>query len=220
MNTQAPTKTATSFNKVFDNVPEAYRNTLHINDYMLLLNPNQDLRERIMKVKQQFAENFEAGYAVRSKPHILLATFMGWDMMEEKITQKLKHISMGTAPFKIEIKDFGSFPSHSIHLNVTSKIPFTSLVKALRSAQRLMKADPAHDPHFINEPYINIARKLLPWQYEKAWLQYSRKHFTGKFIADGMLLVKRREGSKSWQVVERYEFQNLPVTTTQGMLFV
>ena len=66
---------------------------------------------------------------------------------------------------------------------------------------------------------MTIAHKLLPWQYEKGWLEYSHKHFTGRFIADSMLLLKRREGDRAWQIAERLEFRNLPVTTRQGELF-
>jgi hypothetical protein len=75
------------------------------------------------------------------------------------------------------------------------------------------------------EPYIAVARKLQPWQYEKGWLEYSNKHFTGRFIADGMLLLKRpaseTDGPRmKYQVVERFQFQNLPVVTKQGDLFM
>jgi len=53
----------------------------------------------------------------------------------------------------------------------------------------------------------------LPWQYEKGWLEYSNRSFTGRFIADGMLLLKRRAGDMAWQIAERFAFQNLPVAT-------
>ncbi len=69
------------------------------------------------------------------------------------------------------------------------------------------------------EPYISIAGKLQPWQYEKGWLEYSNRHFTGRFIAEGMLLLKRAAGELKYQVVKRFEFQNLLVGTTQGNLF-
>jgi hypothetical protein len=71
----------------------------------------------------------------------------------------------------------------------------------------------------MEEPHIAIARKLLPWQYEKGWLEYQHRHFSGKFIADGMLLLKRKEGEKKYQAIQRFEFENLPVNTRQGELF-
>ena len=140
-------------------------------------------------------------------------------LMEERIVQRLNTIAMGYCPFKVELKDFGSFPSHTIYINVTSKLPIRGLVNEIKDIQRLMKLDKDHKPHFIDDPYLTIARKLLPWQYEKGWLEYSNKSFTGKFIADAMLLLKRREGDRAWQIAGRFAFQNLPVSIRQGELF-
>jgi 2'-5' RNA ligase len=142
-------------------------------------------------------------------------------MMEERIVNRLQLIAMGYHPIKVELKDYGSFPSHTIYINVTSKIPIQALVKAMRTeTQRLMKFDDDNKPHFILEPHVTIARKLKPWQYEQGWLEYSHKHFTGRFIADGMLLLKRPVGELKYQIAKRFEFQNLPVATKQGELFV
>jgi len=129
-------------------------------------------------------------------------------------------VAMGYPPFKVELKDFGSFPSHTIYIAITSKVPVQGLVKQIRSeAQRLMKLNDDNKPHFIMEPHLTIARKLKPWQYEKGWLEYSQKHFAGRFIADSMVLLKRPVGEMKYQVVERFTFQNLPIATRQGQLF-
>jgi 2'-5' RNA ligase len=127
---------------------------------------------------------------------------------------------MGFPPFKVELKDYGSYPSHTIFINVISKLPIQNLVREIKQVQRLMKLDNEHKPYFIDEPNMTIACKLAPWQYEAAWLEYSNRHFTGRFIADGMLLLKRREGDKAFQIVQRFEFMNLPITTKQGELFM
>ena len=140
--------------------------------------------------------------------------------MEERLVNRLNMIAMGFHPIKVELRDYGSFPSHTIYINVVSKLPIQSLVKTIRTdAQRLMKLNDENKPHFILEPTINIARKLQPWQFEKGWLEYSHKHFTGRFIADGMLLLKRPLHEKAYQIVRRLSFQNLAVTTKQGELF-
>ena len=141
-------------------------------------------------------------------------------MIESRIIHRLKFIAMGYHPIKIELKDFGSFPSHTIYINITSKIPVQALVKQVRTeTQRLMKLNEDNKPHFILEPHLTIARKLQPWQYEQGWLEYSHKHFTGRFIASGMLLLKRPVGELKYEIVQRFEFENLPVGTKQGELF-
>ena len=190
-----------------------------INEYSLVLSPHEELWQKILKLKKEFAETYKAPTAIWGKPHLTLVRFQQIEMMEERIINRLKTISMGYHPFKVELKDFGSFPSHSIYINVTSKLPVQNLVKEIRSVQQLMKMDKEHKPHFLDEPHFAIARKLVPWQYEKAWLEYSQRQFTGRFIADAMLLLKRREGDKAYQIAQRFEFMNLPVTTKQGELF-
>jgi 2'-5' RNA ligase len=198
---------------------ETYKRQLATNEYLLILNPHEELRNKVQQVKKEFYESYQAPTALGGKPHVTLVRFTQLALMEERIVQRLRAIAMGYCPFKVELKDFGSFPSHSIFINVTSKLPIRGLVNEIKDIQRLMKLDKENKPHFIDEPYLPIARKLLPWQYEKGWLEYSNKSFTGRFVADAMLLLKRRQGEMAWQIAERFAFQNLPVAIRQGQLF-
>ena len=191
-----------------------------VNEYLLVLSPHEELWNKIMKVKEEFADKYQSDHARWSKPQIALVSFVQYEMMEERLINRLKVVGMSYPPFKVELKDFGSFPSHSIYINVTSKVLVQGLIKEVRSeAQRLMKLNDENKPHFILEPHVTIARKLKPWQYEKGWLEYSNKNFTGRFIADAMLLLKRPEGEMKYKTVSRFDFQNLPVLTKQGELF-
>lgn len=187
-------------------------------EYLLVLQPHEDLWNRIVQVKDEFCEKYQAPSAKWGRPHITLLKFTQLQLMEERIVNRLKMIGMAMPAFKVELKDFGSFPSHTIYINVESKVAIQMLVKSLKPAQPLLKTK-EHKPHFIDSPYLPVARQLLPWQYEKGWLEYSHKHFTGRFIAKNMLLLKRPEGAKSYQKVQLFEFMNMPVVTTQGALF-
>lgn len=191
-----------------------------VNEYLLVLSPHEELWNKIMKVKDEFAEKYQSDHARWGKPYITLVNFVQYEMMEERLINRLKVVGMSYPPFKVELKDFGSFPSHTIYINVTSKVPVQGLVKEVRSeAQRLMKLNDENKPHFILEPHLTVARKLKPWQYEKGWLEYSNKNFTGRFIADAMLLLRRPVGEMKYKTVRRFDFQNLPVSTKQGELF-
>ena len=190
-----------------------------VNEYLLVLNPHEELRNKIKKVKQEFYDSYQANSALGGKPHLALVRFHQRELLEERVVNHLRHISMGHHAFKVELRDFGSFPSHTIFINVPTKVPVKELVKEIKKIQHLLKMDKDHKPHFIDDPFITIARKLLPWQYEKGWLDYSHRNFTGRFIADSMLLLKRREGDKAYQIIQRFEFLNLPVAIKQGALF-
>jgi 2'-5' RNA ligase len=191
-----------------------------VNEYLLVLSPHEELWNKILKVKEEFADKYQSDHVRWSKPQIALVSFVQYEMMEERLINRLKVVGMSYPPFKVELKDFGSFPSHTIYINVTSKVPVQGLVKEVRSeAQRLMKLNDENKPHFFLEPHLTIARKLKPWQYEKGWLEYSNKNFTGRFIADAMLLLKRPVGEMKYKTVSRFDLQNLPVLTKQGELF-
>ncbi|MEJ7626534.1 MAG: 2'-5' RNA ligase family protein [Ferruginibacter sp.] len=190
-------------------------------EYQLVLTPHEELRNKIKNIKQEFHDNYKSATALYSSPHIVLTTFVQYEMMEERLLNRLHIIGMGFHPVKIELKDFGSFPSHTIYINITSKVPIQDLVRQVRAdAQKMIKLNEENKPHFIMEPHLTIARKLLPWQYEKGWLEYSHRQFTGRFIADGMLLLKRVAGEKKYLVAGNFPFQNLPVLTKQGELFL
>ncbi|HVY73297.1 MAG TPA: 2'-5' RNA ligase family protein [Puia sp.] len=188
-------------------------------EYMLILRPHDELRARIMQVKKEFAEQYQAPQANWIKPHVLLARFTQYKMAEERILNRLRHVAMGFRPFKAELKDFGSYPSHTLFIPLISQEPVRALLKQMKSFRQLLTIDKDHKPYFTDEPQVMIANKLLPWQYEKGWLEYSHRHFTGRFIAGGMLLLEREEGEKAWQIREALEFKGLAVDTVQGDLF-
>lgn len=207
------------------------------NECLLVLNPHEGLQDKIMQVKKEFAEKHKATTALYSKPHITLVNFIQFEMIEERLINRLKTIATGYASFQIDLKDYGSFPSHTIYINIASKQQVQNLEKALRPAQQLMTLNKDNKPHFINDPYIVVGRKLLPWQYEKGWLDFSNRHFSGRFIADSMLLLKRplisqsdRPGlteksdgissAKKYQLVQRFGFMNLSANIKQGELFI
>jgi hypothetical protein len=189
------------------------------NEYLLILNPHEELRRKVMAVKDEFNKSFNAPTARWGKPHLGIVRFKQLEMMEERIIHNLKIIAMGFHPIKVEMKDFGSYPSHTIFINVTTKEPIKKLVKEIKPWQKLLKMNEDNKPHFIDDPMITVARQLKPWQYESAWKEYEHKNFTGRFIADGMLLLKRSVGETGYQIASRFDFQNLPVSTKQGSLF-
>jgi 2'-5' RNA ligase len=192
----------------------------NVNEYQLVLTPHEELRNKIKAVKKDFFDSYKSSAAFHAKPHLTLVNFTQYEMMEERIIHRLKTVAMAYHPFKVALKGFGSFPTHSIFINVPTKEPIKNLVKKIKPFQQLLKINNEHKPHFLEDPHLLIARKLQPWQYEKGWLEYSHKHFTGRFIADSMLLLKRSLGTKPYQILMRFDFMNLPVETKQGELFM
>jgi len=191
-----------------------------VSEYQLVLVPHEELRSKITRTKEEFSEKYKTTFNHAGRAHLPLAYFTQYEMMEDRILNRLRNIGLGQYPFRVEFRDFGSFPGHTIFINVPTKVPVQDLVKHIRQdAQRLMKFDEEHKPHFIMEPHVSIGVKLKPWQYEKGWLEYSHRSFSGKFIADSMVLLKRPVGELKYRTLEVFSFQNLPVATRQGELF-
>jgi len=189
------------------------------NEYLLVLSPHEELWNKIKKVKEEFSEKYKSAQARWGKPHIALVNFVQFEMMEERIVNRLKTIAMGYTPFKVELKDFGSFPSHTIYINIDTKQQVQNIIKAIKPAQQLLTLNKENKPHFMDDPHLTVARKLLPWQYEQGWNEYSNYHFTGKFIADKMILLRKKQGEYRFSPIESFGFQNLPVEIKQGELF-
>lgn len=187
-------------------------------EYLIVIHPHADLVDKIIKIKEKFADKFKADSAKWGKPYIALVKFSQLLLMEERLINRLKMIAMSLPAINVELKNFGSFPTHTIYINVESKATIMQMVKQLKPAQSLMKTQDKK-AHFIDNPHMAIARNLTGEQYNQAWQEYSHSHFTGKFIAKNMLLLRRPEGSKSYHTIQAFDFMNLPVTTTQGSLF-
>jgi 2'-5' RNA ligase len=188
-------------------------------EYLLVLKPNDELWNSIKGIKEKFATDYNCEMAKQGLPHITLIAFRQMQLMERRILPRLRNITKSLSPFKVELKGFGSFPSHTIYINITSKVQIVDAVKALRAPQKFMKLDKDNKPHFITEPHLTIARKLQPWQYEKGWLEFEHKHFHGRFIADHALLLKRKAG-EIYHPLEKFMFKGIKAETKQGDLFV
>ncbi|MBC7903459.1 MAG: 2'-5' RNA ligase family protein, partial [Gemmatimonadaceae bacterium] len=125
-----------------------------LNEYMLVLNPHEELRSKISQVRKDFADTYRTTSGMNMRPHLALVMFNQIEMMEERVVNRLRTVGMGYHPFKVEMKDFGSYPSHTIYINVATKVPIVGLVKELKEARFLMKADDDHKPHFLEDPHM------------------------------------------------------------------
>lgn len=194
-------------------------NGYHLSEYLLVLEPNEALQQKILQLKQHFADTYDCPTAVYSKPHITLLRCLQYTMAESRWLPRLERIINGTDPFLVELSDFGSFPTHTIFIQVKTKNPIIELVRSLRPLQPMIKTDKAHKPHFIMDPRVTIARKLLPWQYEKGWLEYSNSEFSGRFMADHVLLMRKQMDEKKYEVIKRFQLLGQKQTIEQNSLF-
>lgn len=191
---------------------------LYLYEYLLVIDPHEELRHRIEKCREVLTEKYHIIQPQTGRPNVSLVRFSAMKMMEEKIIQRLQLIAMEEKPFVIELNDYGSYPMHAMFIRIANQPRVLQLIKNLKQARRLMKAS-GEDPHFLQDPNIALAGRIPKEKYLEAMKEYLHKKFSGRFLADSFLLLKRAKNEKRYQVVKRFEFQCLPVSTAQGVLF-
>lgn len=187
--------------------------------YLMVIEPHVSLQAEILHLKKEFAEKYDCPAAATGKPNISLLRFEQFEMMEQKIIRRAEQVVRAQKSFLVEMNGFGSYPTHSIFINLTTKNAILELLKSFRPMQHLLKIDKERKPHFITDPHIAIARKLLPWQYEKGWLEMCNTHFNGKCMVNQLLLLRKRADEKVYATVKRLQLLDVKETVIQGELF-
>lgn len=190
-----------------------------LHEYLLVIRPSPDVFDKVMKLKKAFAKEFDAKLAAATEPQVSLVKFFAVEMKESKIITRLQSIAAGVKPFAVELKDFGSLPTHSIHVNVRTRVQINELTRDLKTAQSLLKHTNEFKPNFIDEPHITICHKLKPWQYEAAWLRHQHEHFTARFMAEDLRLLKRPAGEKYFNQYRVFSFRGIRNRVEQTQLF-
>ncbi|MFT3909240.1 MAG: 2'-5' RNA ligase family protein [Ferruginibacter sp.] len=189
-------------------------------EYLLVLSPDKNEYGKIMEVKQQFHAVYKAPSAIYSKPHITLVNFIQFEMLEKIVVNNLETIAANCHSLPVELKDYGNFVPHTIFINVISKDPIVDIVKRIKAKSQGAMTLGKYPPHFSMLPHLTIAKGLDMWQYEQGILEYNQSSFSGTFMAEEMILLKKLavEGSK-YQVVKKFAFNGFHGATTQGNLF-
>jgi len=190
-----------------------------ISEYLLIIQPSEDVTSKILNIKTAFAETYQCPKALQLKPQLTLIQFSQYDMAEPRFFQRIKALTSSQLSFKIDIDGFGSHSSHTIFLEIQTKNNLFSLIKELKQLQANLKLDSANKPHFISDPNITIANKLQSSQYEKAWLEYSNTPFQASFLVNELLFLKRGEGKKGFKVIGIFPMMNEVSKLTQASLF-
>lgn len=174
-----------------------------LNDYRLIIDTPAAVHKKIAAIKTSFDSNFKGVVIAGGNPFIYLAGCSQFESAEQQMSDALNRVAMGFMPFKVHLKNFGRIENQEICINVEEHETVGYLVEQIRSVKELM-----HQVRFNELARITIGQRLQPWQFDKAWKDYAHKNIAATFLADQMLLLKRMEGFRSWQVLRHMAFQN------------
>lgn len=174
-----------------------------LNDYRLIIDTPPVVHKKIALLKTAFDLTYKGLVVAGGNPFIYLATFSQHESKEQLMLDTLNRVAMGFMPFKMHLKNFGQLEKNEIFIKVEEQENVQFLVSQLRSVENYLP-----DARFNDLPRITLAQRLQPWQFEKSWPEYAHKQMAATFLADQMLLLKRMEGFRSWQVLKHMAFQN------------
>ena len=179
---------------------------IEIGEFLLIIPPNNKVNSEVFPIKKRFDSDYGCPYSGNLTPHITLTNFLQYEMMENRIVQRLESFSKSIRPFNIDLRGFGGFPAHSIYVNILKKKPIVEIVKGIRSNfTHILKFDEKYKPIFVTTPHLTIARGMTKAQYDRAFSEWQNKQFNSGFYANKMMLLKRLPGS-SYHIVKTFSF--------------
>lgn len=189
-----------------------------IAEYRLIVPLSEALQQTVMQVRKDLHDRYRIPMPFELKPSLTLLHCHVYEGMEAKLVERMQQVATRNSSFKVELQNFAAYPSHTIYIHVPTRSPFNDLCKELKVVKSLTKV-PDHDPHFINEPHLLIAQKLKPFQFTRMWMDCEHTQFTGRFMANSMVLLKRSVASNQYEEVRQFEFASLAQSVKQGTLF-
>ena len=173
-----------------------------LNDYRLIIDCPDAVRKKIAATKIEFDADYTGMVVAGGNPFIYLAIFSQYESKEQLFMDELNKLAIGYMPFKIHLKGFGAVENTEICINVHPTESIKRLVKQIEGIQSIL--------HLKTNglPRISIAQRLQGWQFAKSSKKWLEKPFNATFLVNNMLLLKRMEGFRSWQIMQHLEFQN------------
>jgi len=190
---------------------------IHCCDYLLIIEPPRSVQKQIHAFKEYFRKSYRYPNAIVSKAHITVLKFRQYETFEKQLIRHFKRLATYITPFDIVLHGFGSFV-HTLYVDVRTTGDFIDVLSQHRNELRPFLKSEGFPPHFVSKFHMTIARNLTPLQHDIIWPSWNRTKYYDRFLADHMVLLKRRCGTLSYSVVQKFPFQAIrPVT--QGRLF-
>lgn len=161
-------------------------------EYLLIINPGKEVYEKVQLEKQNFYNEFKERVAIKTNPHITVASFLARESMEETLIRWIQRICNLREQFTVTLNNYSGFPPHTIYLRVQNEKPFQQLVKELKVVNTYVSSCACPPMKLISKPHLTIARRLSEEVYIKALSQYARRSFHESFVVNELLLLRRQ----------------------------
>ena len=175
-------------------------------EYVLAIKPNDELSIKLCAEKRDFMVAYKLDGSVHHKSHIVLATFIGKESMEDTISRWLRNICLKQKSFTITLNNYSGIPPESIYLRIMDTAPLLALAKELKIIDEFIRAGGCPGLQLVKRPQLTIARNLGPALYERAMADYSQKLFCESFEAIELVLLKRKDSYENFKTINVFGF--------------
>lgn len=179
----------------------------HFYEYLLVVHPAADVYEQITEEKKSFYNTYNEKVAIKTKPHITIATFYAKEEMESTIIRYMQRILSMQKGFSVMLNNYSGFPPHTVYARVQNHEPFKQLAASLKVVEQYIKDNDCPPMHLITYPHVSIARRLKQNVYEKAMFEYSQKTFNASFEVTELILLKRQTQFDKCKQVNVFKLQ-------------
>lgn len=162
-------------------------------EYLLVINPGQEVNEKLAAEKQMFYDDYKEKAAINTKPHITVARFVAKEAMENTIIRWMQRICSKQQSFAVTLNNYGGFPPDTIYLRIQNETPFRRLAKELSVVNAYINSSSCPPMLLTPKPHVSIADNLSEETFFKALTQYAHKSFHESFLVNELLLLKRKD---------------------------
>ncbi len=182
------------------------------NLYFIAIIPPNDLINHIELGKLALANKYNCKEALKQMSCLpLQIPFQQLPFREEIIIGKLRRFAHKQHPIMVKINGYGSFPEHSVFLNIKNAAPIKSLQQNLTHfLQSELNFSDQMVGYNTYKPHIMVATKDIRTKFRKIWNDYKSKKFEANFQASSMFLLKHNY--INWEIVEEFKFKGIGYT--------
>jgi 2'-5' RNA ligase len=179
-----------------------------IYEYLLIISPDSAVSAALFRIKHLYQSAYGCEYAASLVPHLTLVNFVQLERNERIIVKHFERFSKNIYPFDIQLNGFGGFPQRTIYAAVSNRQPIVKIVKDVQiKFSKLLQPIEHSKPHFIKNPHITIARRMLEPQYNQAWEEWKNREFNAAFRATEITLLKRNITGGKCKTIATFPFK-------------
>ncbi|WP_020404713.1 2'-5' RNA ligase family protein [Gracilimonas tropica] len=149
----------------------------------LILIPLPDaLNHDILRMKQQFREEFGPYPSLYSTPHITVCSFLLLQRRSEEVFALLQNCVDPLPAFHLYLNGFDTFPGRVIYCKVQESSVFNAIIQEFDQARKQLMIRKNYTAGIV--PHVTIARGLQTSVFHSAKEEWLKKSYNASFKVD------------------------------------